>query len=56
MFIGKLDATRCQETAKKYKVSSYPTLLYFNNGTYGEYDGGRNYLSILSFMRRMQGF
>jgi len=53
--IAKLDATENSETAKKYDVSGYPTLLYFPSGVKNPpmtYGGDRSYEDLVRYVNR----
>lgn len=49
--LAKVDATVETELAKQYEVNSYPTLYVFRHGEKEEYDGGRDAMGIINFMK-----
>lgn len=53
--IAKVDSTENPEATAEHKVSSYPTLKFFENGTATEYDGGRTANAIVSWVSKKAG-
>jgi protein disulfide-isomerase-like protein len=51
--IGELDATKHKIAAKKYNVSSYPTIIYKQDGIVGKYDGPRSMAGLTAFLDRL---
>lgn len=51
--IGELDATKHKATAKKYNVSSFPTIIYKQDGVVGKYDGARTMEALTAFLDRL---
>jgi protein disulfide-isomerase A1 len=50
--LGKLDATVEKNSAKKYGISGYPTVLWFENGVMKEeYDGQRKAKDIAKWVQ-----
>jgi thiol-disulfide isomerase/thioredoxin len=38
-----------------FKISAYPTIKYYNNGTYTDYSGGRNVKDFLNYLCKSNG-
>jgi len=53
--IAKVDATENPEVTAEHKVSGYPTIKFFENGTATDYDGGRNANGIVSWVSKKAG-
>lgn len=53
--IAKIDAQQSPEATAEYKVTSYPTIKFFESGIASEYDGGRNANSIVSWVSKKAG-
>lgn len=51
--IGEIDATANKITAAKYNVTSFPTILYKQDGVLGKYDGARTLHSLAQFVDRL---
>ncbi len=51
--IGEMDATKNKLTATKYNITSFPTILYKQDGNVGKYDGARTLEGISFFLDRM---
>jgi len=52
--LAKVDASREKGLAKRFGVTSYPTLLVFKDGElFGEYRGGRDEEDIISYMNTL---
>merc|ERR1711957_471864 len=54
-FVGKVDATVHEKTAKRFGVEGYPTLKWFSNGNNSEYGGGRTSDTIVSWIMKKTG-
>ena len=53
--VGKIDATLATVTANDFGVKSYPTIKYYKDGRYGDYEGNKSYAGIAHFISRIQG-
>ena len=51
--VGDIDATSNKVTAAKYNVSSYPTIIYKQNGHVGKYQGHRSLEGLGQFLERL---
>jgi protein disulfide-isomerase-like protein len=51
--IGEIDATSSKVTAKKYNVTSFPTIIYRQDGIVGKYDGQRSMEGLTAFLDRL---
>eukprot|EP01100_Stratorugosa_tubuloviscum_P004125 TRINITY_DN201_c0_g3_i1.p1 TRINITY_DN201_c0_g3~~TRINITY_DN201_c0_g3_i1.p1 ORF type:complete len:494 (+),score=274.90 TRINITY_DN201_c0_g3_i1:78-1559(+) len=50
--LGKVDCTIETELAKRFGVSGFPTIFYFNKGQQSKYNGGRTADAIVSWLRK----
>ena len=55
LYLGKLDASLYKEFAKRFGVSEYPTLKFFNRGLPNQYDGGIKSLEIVDWFTKKIG-
>lgn len=54
-YIGKVDATVQEKTAKRFGVEGYPTLKWFVDSKDSEYTGGRTADTIVSWIMKKTG-
>jgi len=52
--IAKVDATAETKLAKQFEIRGFPTLKYFTNGEAGEYGGGRDQKTIVSWVKKRE--
>jgi protein disulfide-isomerase A1 len=55
-YLAKVDVDSNAALGERFKVSSFPTLLWFIDGKSVEYKGGRTKDSILAFVNKRSGF
>ncbi|KAK9807619.1 hypothetical protein WJX72_004477 [[Myrmecia] bisecta] len=55
VFLANVDATVETELAKKYDVSGYPTIFWFDNGEKSAYAGGRTAEEIQRWIKKKTG-
>jgi protein disulfide-isomerase A1 len=55
ILLGKVDASKESELAKKYEVSVYPTLKFFRNGKPVEYSDSRTADDIIKWLEKKTG-
>ena len=53
--LAAIDATAEKETVAKYDVRGFPTLKFFSEGKVSEYEGQRDAVSILAWLRKKTG-
>jgi hypothetical protein len=52
--IGSINARDNQESAKKYKITKFPTILYFQSGSYVEYKHERSVEGFRDYVIKMK--
>jgi len=50
--LAKVDATVEKELAERFKIEAYPTLIWYENGEFTDYDGGRTEREIIDWVVR----
>jgi Thioredoxin-like domain/Thioredoxin len=53
MAIGTIDCTKQKQLCNEYGVKGFPTLKYFLNGEFYDYNGGRDEKALLAFAEKM---
>ena len=53
IIIAKVDATKEKKLAKKYKISSYPTLKFYKDNAVVNYSGSRTEKNLIEFAKKM---
>ena len=52
IIVAKVDATKEKKSARKYKITSYPTLNFFKENTYIKYKGQRTAKDLIDWARK----
>ena len=52
IIVAKIDATKEKKSARKYKITSYPTLYFFKENTYIKYKGQKTEKDLIEWARK----
>jgi protein disulfide-isomerase A1 len=55
LHVAKIDATENTELAKRFEIQGFPTLKFYKNGSYSDYDGARTAESIVRWVKKKTG-
>merc|ERR1719453_113027 len=53
--LAKVDATVAKDTATRFEIKGFPTLIFFKNGNKVEYNGGRTASEIVTWVKKQSG-
>ena len=55
LLLAKVDATANNELSKRFSISGFPTIKFYTNGNYVDYNGGRKAEDIVSWYKKKSG-
>ena len=53
--VVKVDATQATVTAAEFGVKTYPTIKYYKDSRFGDYEGNKSFAALDGFVSRMHG-